>query len=286
MGTGSTRNEPSTPTRYLGVDVGGTTVEAGLVTAAGSVLEVNAVESHIGGSREQVLNDIDAALVPLMSKSAVGLGIGFPSFGDYDQGILDAERSGFPAMHGFPLRRHLEETYGLSVKMVPDANLRAHGVLRFGEGRQFADFMVIGLGTGTAIGLVRNREVLAGPRGFPEPTMRFYTEWGWPAAWGHSGYYFADRYGADPQTTYRRAVAGDRVALSAFEQVGATLADTIIRLARETQISQAVVSGGLSNAWAFIEPTLQTRVAPLGISVMRTELAHPSIVGAVALFVE
>ena len=143
-----------------------------MITASGKVLAVNAVESHIGGSRDQVLADIDTALEPFREESVAGLGIGFPSFGDYDRGVLDTELSGYPSMHGFPLRQHLENAFGLPTKMVPDANLFAHGILRFGEGRRFGSFMAIALGTGTAIGLVRDGEVLTGPRGFPEPTMR------------------------------------------------------------------------------------------------------------------
>ena len=284
MSSKSFPNTQSEPIRYLGLDVGGTKIDAGVVKGTGEVIAVNTVESHIGGSRDQVLADIYTALEPLRGQPLAGLGGGFPSFGDYDRGVLDSKLSGYPSMHGFPLRQHLEDVYGLPTKIVPDANLFAHGILRFGEGRRLSNFMAIGLGTGTAIGLVRDGQVLTGPKGFPEPTMRFYTEWGWPAAWGHSGYHFQSHYGADPETTYQRALAGDKLAICAFEQVGAALGDTITRLAQETQIRVAVIGGGLAQAWVFIEPTLRARVEQLAISVMKTELAYPSLVGAVDLF--
>ena len=103
-------------------------------------------------------------------------------------------------MDGFPLRQYLIDTYGVPTRLVPDANMFAYGILRCGEGRHLDSFMAIALGTGTAIGLVRGHEVLTGPRGFPDATMRFYTEWGWPGAWNHSGYHFTDHYGAEPET--------------------------------------------------------------------------------------
>ncbi len=270
--------------RYLGLDVGGTTTKAGVVTSAGDVLALNVVESHAGGSRAQVLADIHAALEPFENEPADGIGAGFPSFGDFERGVLDSALSGYPSMHGFPLRQHLQDTFGLPTKVVSDASLFAHGILRFGEGRHLDSFMAIGLGTGTAIGLVRAGQVHTGPRGFPDAALRFYTEWGWPAAWRHSGYHFADHYGADPETIHRRALAGDAAALRAWEQVGEALGETIIRLSAEAGIRTAVVGGGLSNAWNFIEPPLQRAVEPLGIDVVKTALQNPSLAGAAALF--
>ncbi len=154
--------------RYLGLDVGGTTTKAGIVTSAGDVLALNVVESHAGGHRSQVLADIHAALEPFENEPADGIGAGFPSFGDFERGVLDSALSGYPSMHGFPLRQHLQDTFGLPTKVVSDASLFAHGILRFGEGRRLSNFMAIGLGTGTAIGLVRAGQVHTGPRGFPD----------------------------------------------------------------------------------------------------------------------
>ena len=270
--------------RYLGLDVGGTTTKAGIVTSAGDVLALNVVESHAGGSRAQVLADIHAALEPFENEPADGIGAGFPSFGDFERGVLDSALSGYPSMHGFPLRQHLQDTFGLPTKVVSDASLFAHGILRFGEGRRLSSFIAIGLGTGTAIGLVRAGQVLTGPRGFPDVALRFYTEYGWPAAWRHSGYHFADHYGADPETIHRRALAGDAAALRAWEQVGEALGETVIRLSAEAGMRTAVVGGGLANAWDVIEPSLQRAVEPLGIDVVKTALQNPSLAGAAALF--
>ena len=163
---------------YLGLDVGGTSIRAGLVTAAGEVLSANMVDSHPGGTREQVLADIDLALAPLRNEPVSGLGAGFPSFGDYERGVLDSNLSAYPSMHGFPLRRHLEDLRGVPTILVPDAHLLACGLLRFGEGRRLDSFLAIGLGTGTAVGLVRERRVVTGPGGFPDPITRFYTSLG------------------------------------------------------------------------------------------------------------
>lgn len=270
--------------RYLGLDVGGSSVRAGLVTAAGCVLSTNTVASHPGGARDQVLADIDLALAPFRSEPVAGLGAGFSSFGDYERGVLDSELSAYPSMHCFPLRRHLEELCGVPTVLVPDAALLASGMLRFGEGRWLDSFLAIGLGTGTAVGLVQEGRVMTGPGGFPEAIARFYTRWGWPDAWRHSGYRFAEHYGVDPETAYRRASAGGADALGIWRRVGEALAGTIVRLAAETGVEACIVAGGLAAAWRFIEPSVRSRVTPNGIDVVRTALPHPSLSGAAGLF--
>ena len=273
-------------TLYLGLDVGGTRIKAGLVSDAGQVLTATAVDSHAEGTREQVLADISLALEPFRGKSAIGLGAGFPSFGDYDRGVLDSAKSAYPSLHRFPLRHYLEETYGIPTRLVTDANLLAYGLLRFGEGKQFDNFIAIGLGTGTAIGLVRHGEVLTGPQGFPDAVMRFYTDWGWPGAWKHSGYHFSEHYGMDPVTAYNSACASEPAALEIWRKVGESLSNTIARLAAETAIQVAIIAGGLANAWNFIEPSVRKNLHGTGTRVLSTSLPHPSLSGAAGLFRE
>ena len=270
--------------KYLGLDVGGTNVKAGLIDASGDVLSVNTVESHAGGTREQVLADIHLALAPFRNETVVGLGAGFPSFGDYERGVLDSELSGYPSMNGFPLRQYLEDTYSVPTKLVPDANLLACGLFRFGEGRQFSNFISIGLGTGPAVGLVRDGKVMTGPRGVPDVIVRFYTGGNWPGSRKHSGYHFADIYGIDPETAYDRACRGMLAALDIWKEVGEALGGTVVRLASETETPTAVIAGGLSAAWRFIKPSVLTRVKPKSIVVVKTKLRHPSLSGAVGLF--
>ncbi len=271
---------------YLALDVGGTTTEAGLVSADGQVLASNPVPSHAGGTRDQVLADIKAALEPYASEEVIGLGAGFPSFGDYERGVLDSDLSGFPSMDGFALRQYLEDEYGVPAKLVADPNLLAYGLLRFGEGREHHTFGAIGLGTGTAIGIVRDGQVLTGPKGFPEPVMRFYTGWGWPSAWGHSGFHFADHYGADAETVAGRARAGDDDAIAAWGSVGDALAKTLVRLANDTDVHVFVIGGGLANSYDLFEPSLESGVGNHGITVMKTALGKPALLGGAALFMD
>ncbi len=269
---------------YLALDVGGTNTEAGLVSASGEVIASHLVPSHPHGSRDQVLAVMDAALAPFTAEEAVALGVGFPSFGDYEVGILDSERSAYPSMNGFHLKEYLERKWGLPTRVVADANLFALGIARFGEGHSHSDFMALSLGTGIAIGLVRDGQVLGGAKGYPESTMRAYNEWLWPQAWDHSGYRFEERYGADPVTMRNLARDGDAKACAVFDQVGRALAITIKRLARETGLNIAVIGGGLAEAYELFEPSLVADLKESGVAVLKTALEKPALLGARALF--
>ena len=271
---------------YIGLDVGGTRIKAGLVTDSGVVLAFNAVASQPRSTREQILANIDLALDPIRGKAVSGLGAGFPSFGDYDRGVLDSQLSAYPTLHNFPLRRHLACTYGIPTRLVPDANLLAYGLLRFGEGKHFENFIAIGLGTGTAVSVVQGGKVLTGPRGYPDAVMHFYTEWGWPGAWRHSGLHFFDHYGMDPVIAYNSACAGDSAALDTWRRVGESLSNTILRLVAETEIQVAIIAGGLANAWTLIEPSVRENLHGTGARVLRTSLPYPSLSGAAGLFRE
>ena len=271
---------------YIGLDVGGTRIKAGLVSETGDVLSFNTVESHPYGTREQVLANIDQALEPIRCNAACGLGAGFPSFGDFGQGVLDSQLSAYPSMHNFPLRSNLEYAYGISTRLVPDANLLAFGLLRFGEGKHCDDFIAISLGTGTAVSLVQGGEVRTGPRGYLDAVMRFYTEWGWPGAWRHSSLHFSEHFGMDPLTAYNLACAGNSAALDTWRKVGESLSNTIIRLVAESETQVALIAGGLANAWTFIEPSVRLNLDNTAIKVIRTSLPHPSLSSVASLFRE
>lgn len=53
--------------QYLGLDVGGTSIKAGLVIGAGLVLSVKTAESHVGAASEHILADIELARDSLRS---------------------------------------------------------------------------------------------------------------------------------------------------------------------------------------------------------------------------
>jgi glucokinase len=268
--------------RYLALDVGGGKIEAGLVTAAGHVLGTNRVSARQFCSLDELLADMEAALAPFRASRAVaGLGVGFPALGDYRTGVLH-DCSLFPCVHGFPLREHLSRTYDIPVRMTTDAGLFALGVARFGEGRRYGDFLALALGTGLGVALIRHGRLDEGSHGIPDQVLSLLQRSHRPLL--PTGHHFPRVYGCDAEALGTRAQSGDTDALAAFRSVGVSLADTILRLTRLAAVQAIIMGGGICRSWPFFAPAMRRGLRGTGIVVRRTKLAHPALLGAVALF--
>src|SRR5690554_6743059 len=102
-------------TKYIvALDVGGTFIKAGIVTANGDVLEhtINQYEAQSDDSKEQILQRFrhifhsQMKLVPdAMAKDWLGVGLAFPGPFDYAQGISYIRGQGkFDALYGINLK--------------------------------------------------------------------------------------------------------------------------------------------------------------------------------------
>ncbi len=272
--------------QLIALDVGGTKIEAGVVSDNGWVVRHTTVPSHEGCTLDVLLADIASAVDPLRSPSIGGLGVGFPALGDYERGTLDGDRSLFRCVAGFALRDHLTGQFGVPVRMTTDANMFALGVHAFGEARGFRDVVALTLGTGVGIGVVRGGCLYAGPRGMPDEILRSLA--GGDAPLGAAGHNFQRLYGADGVTLSRRALGGDRAALDAFRSIGSGVAAVILRLVAIFADTQLVVlGGGVSQSWRFFSAQTRSELSRSGVHIplVRTRLRHPALAGAAALFV-
>jgi predicted NBD/HSP70 family sugar kinase len=269
--------------RYLALDVGGTKIEAGVVAGDGRIIAVNRTAARELCSIDELLTDIDRAIDPLTHDSVVGLGIGFPALGDYGSGILDGERSLYPCVGGFPLRDHLASRYGLPVRMTTDASLFTLGATGFGAGSRYRNVLALVLGTGLGVGLVMGGRLQTGSRGVPDELLHLLQGSHHPL-WA-AGHHFERLYGADGATLAARASGGDTVARTAFQTIGRSLGQTILRLLSVLPPMEVVlVGGGVSASWRFFSRALRVELGRRDIEVIRARRAFPGLSGVVPLF--
>jgi glucokinase len=161
----------SGPPICIGVDVGGTTIAAGAVTADGdvlheaSVLMRDAAPAGTLAAIERLVQGIGAALES-RSLAVDGIGVGVP--GPVD---VDAGRVGEPAPHaadlvGQPLAERLRARFGVPVFVDNDVNALALGEWRFGAGRGARSLVVLAPGTGFGAGIVLDGRLVRGVAGF------------------------------------------------------------------------------------------------------------------------
>ncbi len=154
---------------YIGVDLGGTTVRAGLVDAAGSILR----ELSLSTESERA-DDLFRQLTTLVRElngdpeasgrvAAVGVGLpGLVNSGTHQVVMLP----NLPDLSTIDLFNELKSLTGLPVVVDNDSNAAAYGEFVVGAGRGASTFLYIGIGTGIGAGLVVGGKVWRGANGY------------------------------------------------------------------------------------------------------------------------
>lgn len=161
-----TSNEPL----YLGVDVGGTKVAAGIVTPRGEILSKIRVpmasqEDAAAGLRA-VERAIDSALATDAARNGAIRGIGVVSPGPLDprSGIV-VNPVNIPCWRDFPLVEEIKTSRGLPTMLDNDANAAALSEALWGAGRGYRNVFYVTIGTGIGTGLVLDGRIYHGRTG-------------------------------------------------------------------------------------------------------------------------
>ncbi|MBI4246066.1 MAG: ROK family protein [Candidatus Rokubacteria bacterium] len=155
----------------LGVDVGGTTTAAGLVTAAGAVLAETSAATH-GGGRGTALLTITELVASVLDRAqreslrVAGIGVGVPGIVDAASGRIGDEIPNVPELAGQLLAAALGERFRLPAFVDNDVNALAFGEYVFGAGRGARSLVVLAPGTGFGAGIVLDGRLVRGAGGF------------------------------------------------------------------------------------------------------------------------
>lgn len=146
----------------LGVDLGGTKLNLGLVDAAGRLLYAHKSMIHDSKEPEMVIADISAGVEACLSKTgqeAKALGIGVAAQVDQKGVVRGSPNLGW---RNFPLKKKLEKQLGLPVFVTNDVRAATWGEWRYGSGRGVDDLVVLFVGTGVGGGIITGGKLLTG----------------------------------------------------------------------------------------------------------------------------
>ncbi|MBP5242014.1 MAG: ROK family protein [Bacteroidales bacterium] len=151
----------------IGIDIGGTNTDLGLVRSDGECLTRLNFPTTDCTTADTFVERLCAAIGELLEKSGsptlLGIGIGAPN-GNSLTGCIE-EASNLPQLSNLPLKQILEERLHLPVAVGNDANAAALGEMVYGGAKDLQDFVTITLGTGVGSGIVINRRLLLGVHG-------------------------------------------------------------------------------------------------------------------------
>jgi len=142
---------------YIGIDVGGTNLKAGLVDGEGNILKVERVPLDFHGP-EAFAKTLAELSKKVMQESVRWAGIGLPGAVDGGDVLFTTN---IP-MENVPLERLFRQHLDLPLLLGNDADCAAVGEFFRGAGKGTQDFAVVTLGTGVGAGLILNGRLRGG----------------------------------------------------------------------------------------------------------------------------
>ncbi len=149
----------------LGIDIGGTGIEYGLVTSKGKVIYENDFLTKEYPDPAMLVDAIfnDGTIQANLS-NMVGIGIGAPN-GNFFTGTIEfAPNLSWKGI--IPLAQMFEDKFQIRTKLTNDANAAAVGEMIFGNAKDIKDFVTITLGTGVGSGVIVDGKLVYGHDGF------------------------------------------------------------------------------------------------------------------------
>lgn len=154
----------------LGVDIGGTNTDFGIVDARGQVIASDSIKTRKHSNFDDYVAELHDGVERLLKANDAedkiyGIGIGAPNANYYTGEIQNPPN--LPWGPIIPLAEKVSKAFGgIPVAVTNDANAAALGEMTYGAARGMKDFIMITLGTGVGSGIVVNGQVVYGHDGF------------------------------------------------------------------------------------------------------------------------
>lgn len=152
---------------YLGIDLGGTNIAAGLVDEHGSILQSDRRKTNAPRSLDKICEDMAQLCDLLIEKQGIGkediswVGLGTP--GVVWDGVVCFSSN--LDLHDEPMARMLSDMVQLPVFMHNDANAAAYGEYLLGAGKGKSSLVAVTIGTGIGSGIVLDNHIWDGFNG-------------------------------------------------------------------------------------------------------------------------
>lgn len=154
----------------IGVDVGATTISAGLITPQGEVLAAVQAPTR-SAPRADAVQTLFALVRDLAAEArrrrlgVEAIGVGLPGLVDVERGMMVDGLNLVPEFAYVPLAERLEAATGLPAFVDNDANALALGEWMFGAARGVSSLGLLAVGTGVGGAIIVDRALVRGAGG-------------------------------------------------------------------------------------------------------------------------
>jgi len=248
-----------TDERAVGIDLGGTKILAGVVTATGRILGQVTLPTEAHKDAETILSNMVRAAEGALQTAGLAwtdveaVGVGSPAPLDIVKGLIISPGN-LPSLHGFPLVARLSAAVGRRVVLNNDANCYGLAEARYGVGTGARVCCGLTLGTGLGGFLVIGGELYSGPRGaateiWCSPYQGDQVEEKVSGRGVSRNYKKLTERVATARETAELARSGDAHAREAWREFGRDLAVPVAYLCNITDPDVVVLGGSMSKAW-------------------------------------
>jgi glucokinase len=161
----------------IGIDVGGTKINAFRVTRDGTVAERTSRPTPADDEAATLSAMVELAR-SLLTSDVIAVGVGAAGMIDSKEGVL-----GFApnlAWRNLPIAERMRDALGLPCQVDNDASMAAYGEFRFGAGRGYRHLLLVTVGTGLGGGIVSDGRLFRGANGFASEIGHIIVEPGGP----------------------------------------------------------------------------------------------------------
>lgn len=151
---------------YLGIDLGGTNIAAGVVNEQYQIIGRSKTKTRVPCSEEEMCSQLAFAALSALEDANITIdeiewiGIGSPGSIDRTNGMITFSSN--LHFHQFPLERLLSEKLGKRVIIENDAKAAAYGEFLAGALKNANNALAITLGTGVGCGIIINKQIYRG----------------------------------------------------------------------------------------------------------------------------
>lgn len=151
---------------YVGIDLGGTNIKAGIVDGTGKLLNKLSIKTFKERTMEEIIHDMATLSIDTIKDAGLeisdieAIGIGSPGTPDNKEGLL-VYSSNLPFRNA-PMRKLIRDVIDLPVYIDNDANCAAMAEAVAGAAKGTKDSVTITLGTGVGAGVIANGRIYSG----------------------------------------------------------------------------------------------------------------------------
>lgn len=253
--------------KYIGVDIGGTTIKAALFNNEHEFLDFVFIKTNTKLGKKEVLMRIIRVIDELICDDVVSIGVGCPGpFKNLKEGIL-GDLNNLP-LKNVKLKELLKNRFNIPVQINNDANCFTLAESKLGKGQNYSSVLGITLGTGIGTGLVINNKIYSGKGNALEFSGAKINNKTVENILGKKSIIkLAKKYKIkikEPKELY--AIAKDnkskynKLAKLAWKEFGIELGKITSILIQTLDPEIIVIGGQISNAWPYFSKSMQLTI--------------------------